>query len=200
MLFLPGSSGHGSFWDPVRERLDGIDSEAVDWPGLGDVPADPSVTSYEDLVARIIAQLERDFDGPTALVGQSMGGWVAARVAIERPDLVDRLVLAVTSAGVDMEALGATDWRPGARVARPDSPEWSFAAHPPMEDQLAALDVPVLLLWADGDPISPLAVGQRLHELLANSELVVYQSDDHWVVVEYADDVAERLQLFLTEA
>jgi pimeloyl-ACP methyl ester carboxylesterase len=202
MLFLPGASGHGSFWDPIRSRLSNIDSDAVDWPGLGDIPADPAVNSYEDLVARTIEQLDERaalLGHPTVVVGQSMGGWIAARAAVERPELVDRLVLIVTSAGVDMEALGAADWRPGARQARPDAPEWSFARHPPMEEQLRELPHPVLLIWADADPISPLAVGERLHSLLPNSELVVFESTDHWVAVEYADEVAARIASFVSQ-
>lgn len=196
MLFLPGSSGHGSFWDPIRAELEAAATESLDWPGLGDVPESPDVSSYEDLVELVICRLESR-DGPTTLVGQSMGGWVAARVAVERPELVDRLVLAVTSAGVDMAALGAADWRPGARAARPDAPEWSFAVHPPMEEQLAVLPHPVLLLWATADPISPLAVGERLHSLLPTSDLVVYDSDDHWVVLRHVADVASRISAFV---
>ena len=179
-----------------------IESETVDWPGLGDIPADPGVNSYEDLVAGVVARLEHRAERlgqPAVLVGQSMGGWIAARVAIERPELVERLVLAATSAGVDMEALGATDWRPGARRARPDSPEWSFAQHPAMEEELRELPHPVLLVWADADPISPLAVGERLHELLPESELVVFESTDHWVVLEYADEVAARITRFVSQ-
>ena len=191
MLFLPGASGHGSFWDPVRALIE-TPSTTLDWPGLGDVPASDEINSYADLVRLVTGHLDRS--GPTALIGQSMGGWVAARIAIERPDLVTHLVLCATSAGVDVEALGAIDWRPGARAARPNSPEWSFEHHPPMEDDLATLDIATLLLWADADPISPLAVGQRIDELLPRSELVVYPSTEHWFVHEHVDDVADRIR------
>lgn len=193
MLFLPGASGHGSFWDPVRALLP-QPGETVDWPGLGDVPPSPAITSYADLAQLVIGRLGAE---PTALIGQSMGGWVATRVAIERPELVDRLVLCVTSAGVDLEALGGVDWRPGARAARPDAPEWSFEYHPTMEDELTQLEIPTLLLWADADPISPLAVGERIHELLPRSELIVYSSTEHWFVHEHTDDVARRIQDFV---
>jgi pimeloyl-ACP methyl ester carboxylesterase len=40
-------------------------------------------------------------DEPTALIAQSMGGVIAARAALERPDMVTRLVLSVTSGGID---------------------------------------------------------------------------------------------------
>ena len=192
LLFLPGGAGNGAFWDPIRSRLTDHETEAFDWPGLGETPADPAVTSYADLVTMVTRRLETV--GPSVLVGQSMGGWVATSVAATRPELVTHLVLCVTSAGVDMQALGAVDWRVGARRARPDAPEWSFEYHPPMEDRLAELPHPTLLLWATADAISPLAVGERVHDLIPDSTLVVYESSDHWVVLEQPDDVAARIR------
>lgn len=198
MLFLPGASGDAAFWDPIRSLIsDHVSTAAIGWPGLGDNPAQPDVASYEDLVSLVIDHLDSTRQ-PVTLVGQSMGGWVAARVAVTRPDLVSHLVLAVTSAGVDLESVGAIDWRPGARIARPDAPEWSYATHPSMEAELAELATPALLLWASDDPISPLAVGRRLDELLPTSELVVYDSDDHWVVLHHQADVATRIETFIS--
>ena len=35
MLFLPGASGHGSFWDPVRALLpQGLRGETLDWTAV----------------------------------------------------------------------------------------------------------------------------------------------------------------------
>lgn len=194
LVFLPGSSGRGDFWDPVRAELTDLQTVALDWPGLGGVPARSSVNGYDDLVTLVRSQLEV----PTMLIGQSMGGYVAIRVALSAPELVSHLVLAVTSAGVNMQALGARDWRPGARLARPDDPEWMHAPLPDLTDALPKIDVPVLLLWADRDEISPLSVGERLVELIPNSALVVYRSSDHWVVREHGSDVARRIRHHLT--
>ncbi len=193
LLFLPGASGAGAFWDPVRAELADLPSTALDWPGVGGVPADPSVTGFDDLVTLVGERL----DAPSALIGQSMGGYVAARVALSAPAFVTHLVLAVTSAGVDMAELGARDWRPAARSASPDDPAWLYAPQPDLSRELPTIDVPVLLVWARRDEISPLAVGERLAELLPRSELVVYDSDDHWVVREQAVDVAARIRSFL---
>jgi pimeloyl-ACP methyl ester carboxylesterase/GNAT superfamily N-acetyltransferase len=187
-------SGLGSFWDPVRERLGDWATVAVDWPGLGGLPADPGVNGYDDLVDLVVGRLT----GPSVLVGQSMGGYVAALATLRAPELVSHLVLAVTSAGVDMAALGAADWRPGSRQTHPNAPEWVFAPQPDLSDQLPGITAPTLLLWADRDPISPIAVGRRLGQLLPHSHLVVYPSDDHWVVREQAGDVARRIDQLAT--
>jgi pimeloyl-ACP methyl ester carboxylesterase len=60
---------------------------ACDLPGLGPVPSHPDVQSYDDL-ARYVA---RAVAAPTVLVGQSMGGYVALKLALARPELARRL-------------------------------------------------------------------------------------------------------------
>ena len=54
--------------------------------------------------------LER-MDGPCGLVAQSMGGVIALSLAIEHPELVQRLVLTGTSGGIDVARFGGEDWR-----------------------------------------------------------------------------------------
>ncbi len=194
--FLPGASGRGEFWDPVRERLDALVGDAVtfDWPGLGGVAAHPNVTSLDDLATRVIDRLT----GPTVLVAQSMGGVVATMVAERRPDLVSHLVLAVTSGGVDVAAFGAADWRPGSRTAHPDNPAWLYEPVRDLTSALASLPMKTLLLWASDDVISPHVIGQHLPELVRRSRLVTFESDDHWVARAHADEVAAEIDALVT--
>jgi len=78
------------------------------------------VTGIADLVARVV----REITGPVDLLAQSMGGVIAVRAALEKPDLVRHLVLSVTSGGIDMASLGAQDWRPTFRARNPELPDW----------------------------------------------------------------------------
>lgn len=189
-MFLPGSSGRGSFWDPVRALLDDRPSRALDWPGLGGNPAVAEVQSFGDIVDWTIERLP----GRSALIGQSMGGFVAMRVAIERPELVSHLVLAVTSAGVDRRRLGLDEWRINPSDG---DPPWVGERQDPLDDLIPTVTAPTLLLWADADPISPLPIAHRLHDLLPRATLVTYPSDDHWVVLDHTVDVAARIRELL---
>ena len=116
ILFLPGAGASPDFWKPVGALLPADWSkEYFGWPGLGDQPHDPAIKGMDDLVRMVAARM----DGPVDLVAQSMGGVIAARLAIEQPQNVRRLVLTVTSGGVDMAGLGASDWRADYRKSFP---------------------------------------------------------------------------------
>ena len=44
VLFLPGASGAGEFWQPVADLLpESFEKVLFDWPGFGNVPADARV-------------------------------------------------------------------------------------------------------------------------------------------------------------
>ncbi len=199
--FLPGASGRGDFWEPVSMHLSDATCLHFDWPGFGDVPAEPdrALNGYDDLATLVIERLERlerlePLGHPTVLVGQSMGGVVAALVVARRPDLVSHLVLAVTSGGIDVESLGAQDWRPGSSEANPDNPSWMWDDRPETTETLRTLAIPTLLIWATEDPISPLRVGMYLRQLIPGSRLVTFESDDHWVARIHADRVAHEIR------
>ena len=121
LMFLPGASGDTEFWKPVGTQLrhPGTRHYLV-YPGLGGVPSEPGVSGIADLVARVV----REIRGPVALLAQSMGGVIAVRAALEKPDLVRHRVLSVTSGGIDVTALGAQDWRPAFRGRNPGLPSW----------------------------------------------------------------------------
>ena len=74
---------------------------------------------------------------------------------------------------------------------------WRFRISIGITDVIGSIDVPVLLVWAADDPISPLPVGEHLAELFPNARLVSYPSDDHWVARLHADDVAREIAVLL---
>ena len=192
MVWLPGMSGMGEFWEPVASKVAGQHT-LVDFPGLGTNPSNPTVNSYEDLVDDIAAK----FVGPSVLVAQSMGGVVAMHLALRYPELVTHLVLAATSGGIDISPFRAEDWRISSRLANPSAPRWAFADQVDLSPALPNVHIPTLLIWASDDAISPVGVGKRLNQLLPSSALLVVESDDHWVARIEAEAVAKRIALFL---
>jgi pimeloyl-ACP methyl ester carboxylesterase len=88
-------------FDAVAEPLTGAGHRvlAVDWPGHGrsGTPAEPrTITAM--LLAGVLADLVAELDLPPAVfIGNSVGGYAAARLAIRQPDQVAGLVLVNTA-------------------------------------------------------------------------------------------------------
>ena len=194
ILFLPGSGASPDFWKPVGALLPADWSmHYFGWPGLGDQPHDPAIEGMDDLVRMVAARM----DDPVDLVAQSMGGVIAARLAIEQPRKVRRLVLTVTSGGVDMTGLGASDWRAGYRKSFPRAVAWITeprAAGPLPVEKIAA---PTLLLWGDADPISPVAVGKHLEARIPDARLHVVAGGDHDIAQTHAVELAPLIERHL---
>ncbi|GAA2452309.1 alpha/beta fold hydrolase [Streptomyces lavendulocolor] len=94
-LYVHGLGGSSQNWSALMPLLeDVVDGEAVDLPGFGDSPppddGNYSLTAHARAVIRL---LDAGGRGPVHLIGNSLGGAVATRVAAVRPDLVRTLTL-----------------------------------------------------------------------------------------------------------
>ena len=140
-------------WDPqvppLAERYRVV---TYDTRGHGDSPAPPGPWSLDDLVDDLVALMD-EVDAPRAhVVGLSLGGMTAMRLAARDPDRVDRLALLCTSAKTDPQGFldraaaarsGGTASLAPAVVARWLTP--GFAAEHPdlvarLEGMLAAAE------------------------------------------------------------
>jgi pimeloyl-ACP methyl ester carboxylesterase len=104
IVFVHGLAGSWQNWleNMPRFAAAGHRVVAFDLPGFGasEMPREKiSIAGYGRLVD---ALLDRLGVGPAVLVGNSMGGFIAAEVAIQFPPRVERLVL-VSAAGLTIE-------------------------------------------------------------------------------------------------
>ncbi|MFQ5962352.1 MAG: alpha/beta fold hydrolase [Candidatus Methylomirabilales bacterium] len=60
-------------------------------------------------------------------------------------------------------------------------------------DLIPSIQAPTLLLWGDAEPISPLAVGEKLNRLFPRAELVVVTGGEHMFGWDRADEVAPHI-------
>ncbi|MBW4037370.1 MAG: alpha/beta hydrolase [Acidobacteria bacterium] len=120
LVLVHGLGDRGESWAPMLERLkkDGFHVYAPDLLGYGRSPkpsdSDYSIGTEEKFVTDFIDSIGLQ---KTDIGGWSMGGWIALKVAMDHPDLVDRVVV-YDSAGIRYQVPG------GAQLFHPtDGPE-----------------------------------------------------------------------------
>ena len=196
LFFLPGALGRMDFWLPAAELIrHPAEKLHFGWPGFGPTPAEPDVKGIDDLVDKVVAEL----DVSCALIAQSMGGVIAIHAALARPDLVTHLVLVATSGGMDVTGLGAEDWRTSVRNDYPALPDWFLNYHEDLTERLSELHMPVLLLWGDADPISPEKVGEKLASCLPHANLQIVADAAHDLAYTHAAQVATLIDRHLAQ-
>jgi pimeloyl-ACP methyl ester carboxylesterase len=108
LVMLIGTGSTMAEWDPALLRLLARDHRLIllDYPGVG--LSGPWHGDSFDSLADATARLMRAIDVPRAdVLGWSMGGFVAQRLAIEHPGRVSHLILAGTNPGGRRTVLGS---------------------------------------------------------------------------------------------
>jgi pimeloyl-ACP methyl ester carboxylesterase len=105
IVFVHGLSGQWQNWlENIPRFAEQRRVVALDLPGFGMTPMPQEKITIE-LYGRVVAELcDRLGLAPAVLVGNSMGGYVAAQATIEAPEAVERLML-VAAAGISQGEL-----------------------------------------------------------------------------------------------
>jgi len=117
VVFVHGLAGN---WQNWLENIPRVAQErrvvALDLPGFGDSEAPAGDISMSAYGRTVDALADRLGLGQVALVGNSMGGFIAAETAIQFPERVERLVLC-SSAGITTSDLARAPVMTLGRVA-----------------------------------------------------------------------------------
>ena len=104
-VLLHGLGSTAMSWAPVLPTLR-RDCRVVvpELAELGGTRHPRGALSIDESVRAVAALIEKHFPGrPVTVGGSSLGGWIAVRLALERPDLVSRLVLVVAGGYRDQD-------------------------------------------------------------------------------------------------
>jgi len=108
LLFLHGGGGAGT-WLPFMARLaETFDVIVPEHPGFGESETPPWLDTVSDLANFYLDFLKQlDLDG-VHLVGQSLGGWIAAELAVRNTSRLASLTLA-SAAGIHVKDIPQVD-------------------------------------------------------------------------------------------
>jgi pimeloyl-ACP methyl ester carboxylesterase len=190
---------------------------APDLPGFGRTPLAPEGTN----IRTHALYLERFLDvlgyPRVTLVGNSLGGWIATRFAVEHPERVERLYL-LNSAGLRREnlhspyvedriaakrslenlfgnSLPVPKFVLDAYVRNSQTPAYAgfIRGYDPREELdsvLADVQVPTTIIWGERDNLLPLVCAHDLHSGITNSELVLLPRVGHMPQLQAPGKVA----------
>jgi pimeloyl-ACP methyl ester carboxylesterase len=219
---------------------------AVDLPGFGasEMPSEPiSIQGYAKTVDAVCDALGVEC---VSVVGNSMGGFIGAELALTFDTRVDRLVL-VSAAGLSTEHLARTPAVVAARLVTAGLPyaqrfesavvrrprlrraamQWAVRYPEKLSvplteelvlgfgrpgfvpalkalleysyrERLAAIEIPVLIVWGRNDLLVPVGDAELYQRLIGdNARVVVFEDTGHAPMVERPSRFNELLRGFL---
>lgn len=144
VLLIQGGGAGRNAWGPLMDRLaPHADCVSFDNRGVGGASNVAGDLSIPDLAQDAAAVIEGLTDGPMHVAGVSLGGFIAMRLAAERPDLVASLTLHATSARLNARTLQQNRFRDSLlELGTPDAAgllrayihPWASAAQGPQGD------------------------------------------------------------------
>jgi pimeloyl-ACP methyl ester carboxylesterase len=216
VLLHPGLADSRAFEEYVPEFAHYFHVFRPDRRGHGRTPDVEGPITYEQMARDTIAFLERIVGGPAYLLGHSDGAPVALLAALERPDLVRKLVF---SCGV----FHHDGWAPGAidlddetlaffvdywGAVAPDGREHFWVVKEKLDrmhreeptltvEDLAGYPGPALIMVGDRDEEIPIEHTLALREGLPDAQLAVLPGADHGsldarIVIEFLASQGEE--------
>jgi pimeloyl-ACP methyl ester carboxylesterase len=203
-------------------------SMLLDLPGFGASPAPPAAWSTADYADALAEWLASEPAERRVWFGHSFGCRVGLQLAARHPDLVDGLFLVAapglpkrrspaerarlrarrwsyrlarrfTPEGPARERLrnrfGSPDYRAAGPLLRPILVK---AAGEDLGEAARAVRCPAMLIYGDRDGETPPEIGERLHRLMPQSQLVVLRGFGHLdIVTEGRHQIVHLLNEFL---
>lgn len=197
LVFLPGASGSQHFWQPLKAALTEYpDQQVISYPSFDGVAPNLAIQNLHDLQEFVEKQIEDD----SILIAQSMGGVLAVGLVLKHPQKVKGLVLLVTSGDLNLQSFHCADWRTDYHEHFKTAPDWFVQDQTEFSRiQLESLDIPILLIWGDHDPLSTVQLGQYLAGIFKNAKLHIIQGGDHFFANSHANQVAMLIQDYLEQ-
>lgn len=227
LVLVHGAGESRLHWPGELRRMAEATVYALDLPGHGRSEGGgcETIECYVDAVVAFLKAV--DVDEPV-IIGHSMGGAIAQKLALQYPDRVSALGLIATGARLRVapailesirndferavELITRYAWSPDAepsavklgREALQDTgPEvllGDFLACDQFDvlDDLGDIEVPVLVVSGTADRLTPTKYARFLAQHIPDARLVTIEGAGHMVMLERSEEVAEAVSEFVT--
>jgi pimeloyl-ACP methyl ester carboxylesterase len=216
VVLIHGLSGSSHWWSRNVEALaERYRTYAVDLGGFGG-----SRRFGRFRLDRAVALLLGWMDGGgierVSVIGHSLGGLVAAQLAAEAPERVDRLILVDAAflafdPGLPKLALGLlrSFWSMPRELAMLLTRD-SLRAHPlslgsatigllwtDWRPMLSRIEAPTLVVWGERDTLTPESIGRQIAAVIPNARFVVIPGAGHNAMWDRPDEFNAEVIGFL---
>jgi pimeloyl-ACP methyl ester carboxylesterase len=226
LVLIHGAGGSRLHWPPQLRRMPGATVYALDLPGHGRA-AGSGCETIEGYAAAVASFLEQVVANPAVIVGHSMGGAIAQRLALNKEERVSSLVLVATGARLRVAAsiLESIQQDFESAVDLITGYAWSSGVDPPLMEvgrnalrdtgadvllgdflacdrfdvmrRLGEIELPTLVIGGSADRLTPLKYGQFLEEQIPNAWLMTVEGAGHMVMLERSEQVADAVKSFV---
>jgi pimeloyl-ACP methyl ester carboxylesterase len=209
LFFVHGSPGS---WDAYKKYLSDTlllkkyRMIAIDRPGFGnsDFGNAENLATQSQIIEGFIAQI--DNHKPITLIGHSLGGPVIVKMATEKPELFQRLVILAGS--VDPHAETKESWReiikakplryliPGALRPANDELWWLKGDLFEMQPFLKNITADVTIIHGTKDPLVPYSNVAFMQQQFVNAktiDVIAIENANHFIPWEHFDLIREVL-------
>ena len=198
LLFLHAAGGGG--WTPFLDGLSRhFDVLAPDHPGFDESEQTDEMEGVDDLVYHYLRLLDQLGIEQAVVVGASLGGWIAAELAVHSPHRVAKLVL-LSPAGLRMPDAPPADLFivPPERIVPtlfhdPAAAEGLFPAEPSVDDIMRIYrNNTAFARYAWRPFLNDPKLERRLYRITSPT-LVVWPDDDKVIPRAHAERYVERI-------
>ncbi|MCL2156378.1 MAG: alpha/beta hydrolase [Leptospirales bacterium] len=227
LIFIHGASNSKNLWDKQIDGLcEDVNTIAIDLPGHGDSTLNgmDSVNSYANSIEEFITKLNPPFPIPCGL---SLGGGITLQLIINNnikfkagiiinsgaklkvmPAIFDLIKNNYSQYVSSLPAVGISSKTDislikniidSAQTCNPETAYNDFIAcnNFDVTDKLSHINIPVLILTAEEDKLTPKKYGEFLLNNIAGSSLVNIQDAGHFSPVEQHDKVNDAIKKFI---
>jgi pimeloyl-ACP methyl ester carboxylesterase len=226
-LILHGGAGPASVTGLAEALAEQARTIVPIHPGFAGQPRPSWFHRIDDLVLAYLALLDRLDVSEVVVIGNSIGGWIAAEMALRRSPRIAGIVL-LNAVGINAgpgarignpmelppEKRASLAFNDPTRFAFPQTPEtvammsvnqnaiFAYAGEPYMHDpglkaRLAEIDIPALVVWGESDGIVDLEYGRHYAESIPDGRFEVIAEAGHFPHIEKLDDVLAVIGAFV---